>query len=252
MYSYAFTHPGAVRRDNQDNVLSNDKHKVYAVADGVGGSASGQLASKLAVEVIEQVVDSTSSDDDVTWPEYHEQVSLAGNRLLLAINRAHTRILDEIRRKPENTGMKTTIAAILIDDGEVHIGHVGDSRVYCMSAGILTQLTKDHSYLNMSRENGTMTEEEINAFPHKHAITHALGMEEGFQIEYRKKKHKKGDLYLLSSDGLTGFCDDTIIEQKLAHSSGKLKETTDELFQCAMANGGKDNISVIIVEPDCK
>jgi protein phosphatase len=142
--------------------------------------------------------------------------------------------------------MGTTIVVSFFVNGGVYVGHVGDSRVYRFRAGKLIQLTEDHSLLNDYIKMKNLTPEEIEAFPHKNVIVRALGMKETVQVDVHHEVPQSGDVYLLCSDGLSGMVSDEQMESILKDDDGDLDRKCERLIDAANANGGSDNITVIL------
>src|SRR5687768_9055796 len=145
----AVTDVGRKRKGNEDSVFVNPEQNLYVVADGMGGHAAGEVASKIAVEAINEFVCLTSGDADITWPFGLDQsISFDGNRLKSAVQYANRKVLETTRERKEYLGMATTVVAVLVDGEQGNIAHVGDSRVYLVRDAVLTQLTNDHSWVN--------------------------------------------------------------------------------------------------------
>ena len=156
---------GRKRKGNEDSLALNHEQRLYVVADGMGGHAAGEVASKIAVEAIDEFVTATGGDDEITWPfGLDESISYDGNRLKTAIRQANRRVLDTVRERAEYEGMATTVAAVLVDGSEANLAHVGDSRIYLWSGGELRQLTSDHSWVNEQIQNGIISAEQARAY----------------------------------------------------------------------------------------
>ena len=140
---------GRKRKGNEDALFLNPDQKLYVVADGMGGHAAGEVASRVAVDAINEFVTLTGGNEEITWPfGLDDSISYEGNRLKTAIRHANRRVLEATRESAEYEGMATTVAAILVDDSVANLGHVGDSRVYLFREGTVSQLTSDHSWVN--------------------------------------------------------------------------------------------------------
>ncbi|MCA9602070.1 MAG: serine/threonine-protein phosphatase, partial [Myxococcales bacterium] len=165
------------RSHNEDSYTVLDSHHLYLVADGMGGHASGEVASKMACETIEEFFDHTETDPEATWPYKMDKArGYEENRLVTGIKLANLRIFESAQKDTKLRGMGTTLVAIRVLDEGVLVAHVGDSRVYRYRNGELKQLTEDHSLLNDYIKMKKLTEEEIANFPHKNVIVRALGM----------------------------------------------------------------------------
>jgi serine/threonine protein phosphatase PrpC len=242
------TNVGMKRTHNEDAFDLIDDERLYLVADGMGGHASGEVASKMAIETLREFFSATSQDPEATWPYKMDKArGYEENRLITGIKLANLRIHEAAQREPRLRGMGTTIVSILVIDEGVLIAHVGDSRVYRVRGGKLEQLTDDHSLLNDYIKMKRLTEEEIANFPHKNVIVRALGMKETVKVDTRLDAPQPGDLYLLCSDGLCGPVSDQEIGD-LAMSTNDLKAAASKLIERANANGGPDNVTVVLTK----
>src|SRR6195952_5606977 len=194
----AKTDPGMKRTQNEDYFLLMEDEQLFIVADGMGGHAKGEVASKLASETLQEFFRRTK-DEDATWPyKMDRQLSYVENRLVCGIKLANLRIFETSNRDLRYKGMGTTIVSTLVSGDKIYVGHVGDSRVYRVREGGISQLTRDHSLLEDYKEaKPDMTEEEERNFPHKNVITRALGMRETVQVDIRSHQIKSGDAYIL-------------------------------------------------------
>lgn len=236
------------RTHNEDNLLLVPEESLYLVADGMGGHASGEVASEMAVKTLSDFFAETSKDQDITWPYKMEKGrEYEANRLSAGIKLSNLRIFESATQNPAQRGMGTTIVALLIVGDTAYFGHVGDSRIYRLREGKLTQVTEDHSLLNDYIKMKDLTEEEIENFPHKNVIVRALGMKETVQVDVNTEKPQPGDTYLLCSDGLNGMITDEVMRQIMTEYYDDLEECCTQLINAANANGGTDNITVAIV-----
>jgi PPM family protein phosphatase len=242
------TNVGMKRAHNEDAYELVDDERLYLVADGMGGHASGEVASRMAIDTLREFFSATSQDPEATWPYKMDKArGYEENRLITGIKLANLRIHEAAQREPKLRGMGTTICGILVIDDGVLIAHVGDSRVYRMRQGKLDLLTDDHSLLNDYIKMKRLTEEEIANFPHKNVIVRALGMKETVKVDTRLDPPQPGDVYVLCSDGLCGPVTDEEIGEITA-SSNDLKAITSKLIERANANGGPDNVTVVLAK----
>ena len=238
---------GRERAHNEDAILIDGERKLIVLADGMGGYQAGEVASQLAVDVVRD--DSSSlniSEADLGRIDPDTGISVAMRQLRGAIEKANNRICNVARGREELNGMGTTIVAARFYDGRIGIAHVGDSRCYRLRDGVLEQLTRDHSYVQDQLEKGLMSEEEAKNSSQKNLITRALGIDAIAEADVREYRTRPGDLYLLCSDGLSDLVDDEVIQTALSTE----KSPSDHikfLIDKANANGGRDNISIIIV-----
>lgn len=239
------TNVGMKRNHNEDNFAVLEEERLYIVADGMGGHASGEVASKMAIDTLRDFFRATASDPEATWPYKMDKArGYEENRLITGVKLANLRIFEAAQRDAKLRGMGTTVVTILVVDDGVLIGHVGDSRVYRLREGKLEQLTEDHSLLNDYIKMKRLTEEEIANFPHKNVIVRALGMKDSVKVDTLLDLPKPGDVYLLCSDGLSGPVTDAEIQQ-ITSSTNDLKTACTKLIERANQSGGPDNITVV-------
>ncbi len=231
----AKTDVGLVRKVNEDSMISVPELGLFLVADGMGGHAGGDFASQCIVNRIGQI--------DHNLPS--SEVMKAMRSALLE---AHYEILAEAERRGGGTIGSTAIGLIL---SEPHFAclWVGDSRLYHMRDGKMTQLSRDHSLVNDLLENGQITAEEAANHPHGNVITRAVGVGDTVEIDKLRGTYEPGDRFLLCSDGLSGFVSDEVIAQYM--STAPITSLCNELIELAKEGGGRDNITVIVIEiPD--
>lgn len=222
------TDVGRQRSGNEDSHY--EAPPLFVVADGMGGARSGEVAAQMAVDVFAQAGETTGSAEALL------------ERLVKEANR---RIHELAQRDAAHAGMGCTLTSALVGDGEVTIGHVGDSRAYRLRDDRLEQLTRDHSLVEELVRQGKLTAEEAEVHPQRSIITRALGPEPDVEVDAFTFPARPGDVYLLCSDGLTGMVsDDDIAEILRSHDS--LAEAAQALIDAANANGGRDNITVVL------
>ena len=243
------TNVGRKRNHNEDNFFILHDQRLYIVADGMGGHAAGEVASKMAVETVSQFFKDTAEDDEITWPfKMDRQKKYEENRLVTAIKYANLRIYEEALANAKKKGMGTTIVAVNFTADGVYIAHVGDSRIYRFRHGELKQMTEDHSLLNDYIKMKLLTEEEIKNFPHKNVIVRALGMKDNVQVDVSFEVPQDGDIYLLCSDGLSGEVPDEQMQDILRNTSDDLDNAVHALINQACENGGKDNVTCVLAQ----
>jgi len=240
------TDVGLKRNHNEDSFLLLADHNLYMVADGMGGHSSGEVASRMAVETIAQFFRDSADDEDVTWPyKLDKGHTYEENRLATGVKLANLRIHETSSSDSRRKGMGTTLVSTRFVRDGIIIGHVGDSRVYRMREKKLDQLTEDHSLLNDYIKMKKLTPEEIANFPHKNVIVRALGMKDSVKVDTRFEPCRANDTYLLCSDGLSGpVTDDQILA--IVQSAPDLKTAASNLIAAANANGGPDNVTVVL------
>jgi PPM family protein phosphatase len=243
------THVGMKRSHNEDNFFLLAEENLYIVADGMGGHASGEVASQIAVETLANFFIDTSRDKEITWP-YKEDRSITydENRLVTGVKLANRRVYETAQSDARYRGMGTTIVSLVCGSTGAFLGHVGDSRGYVIREGAIKQVTEDHSLLNDYLKVHKLTPEEIEHFPHKNVIVRALGMKETVTVDVHRIEPKPGEIYLLCSDGLSGMVTDEQLLETVLDSGPDLEKTCQALIARANASGGVDNITVVLVE----
>lgn len=247
--SSGLTDPGLKRNHNEDNILVCPDHMIFAVADGMGGHAAGEVASKAVVETLDEFIKHAGADPNFTWPfgrndgnTYHENVLVTGIQL------ANNRICQMAEQDPSYSGMGTTAAVLYIPEDEAVIAHVGDSRVYRVREGKLELLTEDHSWVNEQLQRNIITEEEARNHRWRNVITRALGNRTEIEVDVVSEPLVDNDLYLLCSDGLTTMLEDDDIAELVQTHYPDLEQLCHALIDAANRAGGLDNISIILVQ----
>lgn len=239
MNTFSITDTGRVRTNNQDSVFCEENAvgsfpNLFLVADGMGGHKAGDMASKLCVE---QVVQQIQSTDKKTPVGVFEEAVETANRV----------IYEQASANSDLSGMGTTLVAATIDEGTAYIVNVGDSRLYLLR-NTLQQITVDHSLVEEMVQSGEIGKEEMRTHPNKNIITRALGTDlevhpDCFEIEVRQ-----GDVLLLCSDGLSNMLEDEKIEEIVISHKDSMEEAGRSLVEQANEAGGKDNITVVLIE----
>jgi PPM family protein phosphatase len=232
--SGAATDVGRVRQSNEDRYLARDDVGLFAVADGVGGHQAGEVASQMSVETLEEAFEEPTTEG-----------------LVAAVREANQAVWHLAQSASERRGMGTTLTAVALvqEDGEEHlaVANVGDSRAYLFQQGELTQLTEDHSLVEELYRDGQITRQEAEVHPQRSIITRALGMEPEIEVDSWQLLPYRGDRILLCSDGLTNEVSNERIESTLRRISDP-QEVAQELVRQARANGGNDNITVVVID----
>jgi protein phosphatase len=236
------------RAHNEDYFSLLEDEQLFLVADGMGGHASGEVASKMATEAIQEFF-ARSRDDDATWPyKLDRHLSFVENRLVVGIKLANQRIYEAALKDLRLKGMGTTIVGGQIVGDKFYIAHVGDSRCYRIRGPEIHQMTRDHSLLEDYKDaKPGMSDEEQRKFPHKNVITRALGMRDTVQVDVLVQDIADGDLFLLCSDGLSGMVEDAKLLSVLTTTSN-LEQAVAELVEAANHAGGTDNITVLALQ----
>ena len=233
----SITDVGKVRSSNQDAVKVSE-NRIYIVADGVGGQRGGEVASRIAVEGIAEELQGFSP------AKLHS--GLMAQKISKAVLAVNKKILSQSRTDPAKAGMATTVVVVYRLWRKIVFGWVGDSRLYRYRDGELRQLTRDHTMIQEMVSAGRMSKEEARKHPRKNVINRAVGLTPKLEVDTAGAKIKKGDYYLLCSDGLTDRLDDDKIKAVLSDNSKSVAEKGQLLLQKSLDNGGNDNISIIL------
>ncbi|HEX9458715.1 MAG TPA: Stp1/IreP family PP2C-type Ser/Thr phosphatase [Thermoanaerobaculia bacterium] len=246
--AYGLTDVGRQRQHNEDSFLVADEAKLFLVADGMGGHAAGEIASRIAVDSISEFIVHTKEDDG-TWPHaYDEHYTRTTNRLMAALRMANTRVLEAMRKDAKLRGMGTTVVACMADHDKISVAHVGDSRAYMIRNGKISRITNDHSWVFEQVQAGMLTEAEAEKHPLRNVITRALGGALSVNPEASEIDCRPGDIYLLCSDGLTGMVpEDQILELVIANADD-LEKACRQLIDVANEHGGLDNVTAILLK----
>lgn len=234
----AYTHKGKVREHNEDSYKIVFEHcdnvPVFIVADGMGGHSHGEIASNLAVSKVAEIM----SEGDICSQEAKDLI----NKVFKSANHA---ICQKANENENMYGMGTTMIMGIVKNEVLHLGHVGDSRAYVYSNGILKRLTEDHSFVQELIKSGTITPEEAKVHPQKHVITRALGGKHSVEVDYSEYIINSGDVFLFCTDGLTNMVGENVISQEISKNF-EPQRLCEELVRIANENGGEDNITVLI------
>jgi protein phosphatase len=231
-----------VRSNNEDALAVVPSLGFFAVADGVGGHAAGEVASRMAIDSVRSVLE----DPSVPWPEGASAAGLALDRLVGGIQYANARVYGAACSEQGRQGMGTTFTGLVLLDGRVALAHVGDSRAYLLRGRRLSQLTDDHTLVRAYIEAGVLMPEEAATSPIRNVITRAVGTEEFVEVDRRVLAVEPGDTLLLASDGLHGVLDDDAIAAVLVRERD-LTRAGAELVARTNDAGAPDNVTVVLV-----
>ena len=245
---FSQTHPGMVRSHNEDSVACEPAYGLVVLADGMGGYNAGEVASGIAVSVVVTEVshslqNASPIDRDETSDEELGVMLLRNN-----IQKANASIFHAAESQPQYSGMGTTIVSGLFYDNRVVVGHVGDSRMYRLRGEVLETVTRDHSLLQEQIDGGIISVEDARLSKNKNLVTRAVGIDAQVVPEIHVLDVLVGDVYLLCSDGLNDMVEDEDIQSTLYALQNNLPLAASQLIQMANDNGGRDNISVILVK----
>lgn len=239
--AYAKSDVGKVREMNQDYYyISNslDEVQLYILADGMGGYNGGEIASKIAVETAKNYIENNFKEIE---KDRDSIIQLLGS----SMEYANMVVYEKSQKKPELYGMGTTLEICLIYNNKVYIGHIGDSRIYRIRKEFIRKLTQDHSYVQKLVKEGKITKEQAEVHPQKNMLTRALGCNAFVEPDVMVKGFLKDDILVMCSDGLTNMVKTEIIYQE---ASKNIEQAPKELVRIANENGGKDNVTVVIIK----
>jgi protein phosphatase len=233
------TDVGVIRSGNEDNYLMLPDQGLFVVADGMGGHAAGEVASEMAVQIIGREMETVANLSD-------EEVAAELRRAIVDANAA---IFERTLNETDKRGMGTTVTSMFINGQHFLIGHVGDSRAYLLRDRRLAQLTKDHSYVQEQVDAGYLTPEQARTHPYSNVITRCVGANAEVVPDVYLGTLRPGDIYLLSSDGLTGMLEDQELLAILERER-EPERIVGTLVEEANRRGGLDNITVIVLRVD--
>ncbi len=245
------TDPGLRRSSNEDSYCTRPDLGLFMVADGMGGHAAGEVASRLAVETVETFIAETAgADRNRTWPfGYDPALSMESNRLKAAFRLANRRIAHAMTESADLRGMATTGSSILAGEGGASVAHVGDSRVYVLRDELL-QLTNDHSWVEEQVRAGTMTPSAARQHPWRNVVTRALAGGDDPEVDVTELQPTAGERFLMCSDGLYGVVPHDTIARILGQRNVPLEQICEELIAAANEAGGPDNITALVLQVD--
>lgn len=243
------THEGQVRDHNEDFISDNPALGIVVLADGMGGLNAGEVASSMAVHVVMEELTTYRLGDSALPAELgHQESSLALEARVVraVVENANSAVFHTAQNQIQYKGMGTTIVAGLFYDNKLAVAHIGDSRVYRFRGGVLEQITKDHSFVQELIDKGLFTKEEARVSDKKNVVTRALGVAPSVEVECHEYLVETDDVYLMCSDGLHDMVPDRDIERAFIELGGNSNELAAYLVELANANGGKDNVSVMV------
>ncbi len=238
------TDPGLARGNNEDSVTFDDATRLGILADGMGGYNAGEIASGMATTFIKSELSRWLSEAG-----RNASAREVRRAMEICVDNANRSIFNAANSNPQYTGMGTTLVVGVFQDDRLLVGHIGDSRCYRLRGEEFTQITRDHSLLQEQIDAGLITPEQAATSMNKNLVTRALGVEESVPLEVNEHKVEVGDLYLMCSDGLSDMVDDASLAT-LLRSNVSLQELAVQLIASANANGGRDNISVLLARAE--
>ncbi|MBI2002368.1 MAG: Stp1/IreP family PP2C-type Ser/Thr phosphatase [candidate division NC10 bacterium] len=245
----ARTDVGRKRQGNEDSFCIEPELGLYVVADGMGGHAAGEVASRLAVDTIREWMAKYLGGADVALVGSPVATcSREANCLLSSIRLANRVIYGAAQGRREYAGMGTTLVSVLAVDDHVALAHVGDSRIYRIREDQIAQLSRDHSLVQQQVEHGIISPEEAHASQYRHLITRALGLKESVEVDLEEVAARPGDVLLLCSDGLSDLLEDEEMLAIAREHTGDLEKACQSLVDRANYKGGDDNITALLVQ----
>jgi protein phosphatase len=245
---FSQTHPGMVRSHNEDSVACEPACGLVVLADGMGGYNAGEVASGIAVSVVVTEVSHRLLNASPVERGEKDGEELGVSLLRDNIQKANASIFHAAQSQPQYAGMGTTIVSGLFYDNRVAVGHVGDSRMYRLRGEVLETVTRDHSLLQEQIDRGMISVEDARLSKNKNLVTRAVGIDADVDPEIHVHDVLVGDIYLLCSDGLNDMVEDEDIQSTLYALQSNLPLAASQLIQMANDNGGRDNVSVILVK----
>ncbi|MET0311262.1 MAG: Stp1/IreP family PP2C-type Ser/Thr phosphatase [Rhizobacter sp.] len=236
------TDPGLARENNEDSVTFDAVTRLGILADGMGGYNAGEIASGMATTFIKSEMGRWLSQAG-----RHANGKEVRRALEICVENANRSIFNAANSNPQYTGMGTTLVIGVFQDSRLMMGHIGDSRCYRLRGTDFTQITKDHSLLQEQMDAGLITPEQAATSMNKNLVTRALGVEDTVLLEVNEHRVEPGDTYLMCSDGLSDMVDDAGIA-KVLMGAASLEQKAKQLIDAANANGGRDNISVLLAQ----
>lgn len=234
--SCAISDVGKKRQKNEDSYLINDELNLFIVADGMGGHAGGEYASRIAIATIEEMFKNRDVQEQISPEDLIDK----------SISEAGARIVRKAEEDSALKGMGTTVICLYLAEKKAVFGHVGDSRAYLFRDGVMEQLTEDHSLVNEQVKSGLISKEEARTHQFKNIITRSLGVTPEVEVDIVSKKLKVGDIFLLCSDGLSNLVDIREMEKELRERESVLAAKC--MVDLANKRGGDDNITLVVVE----
>ncbi len=245
MIAAGCTDVGRRREKNEDCFFIDEKLGIAMVADGMGGHSGGEIASRMAVDTVIQIIRRFSDDPDMTLPGRRPfRTYDHGAQLTYAIQEAGHRIFERACREANLKGMGTTTVVLYFTEDRVHLGNVGDSRGYLLRDGLLRQVTQDHSFVGEQVRAGVITAESARTHRMRNVITRSVGFQAEVESDILQKFIMDRDVFLLCTDGLSNMVDDA--EMKLILESNPPAEACRRLIDVANAHGGDDNITAVV------
>ncbi len=241
------THPGRVRAHNEDSLSCEPSCGLVVLADGMGGYNAGEVASGITVSVLTTEIKHSLQSMRPEEPGEDDE-DVAVELLRANVQKANASIFHAAQSQPQYSGMGTTVVAGLFYDNRVAVAHVGDSRMYRLRGDDFEAVTRDHSLLQEQIDSGMISKEDARLSRNKNLVTRAVGIDAEVSTEVHVHDVEVGDIYLLCSDGLNDMVEDDNIGGTLRALRSNITLAADQLVKMANDNGGRDNVTVILVK----
>jgi serine/threonine protein phosphatase PrpC len=242
---------GRVRKNNEDAFIADPSLGIFAVADGLGGHASGEVASRMALDSLQDTIRTARKEEALLLSHGLPAVPSSPAEVLVSgILQANQRINEASLEKMEYEGMGTTLVAVYFSNSLAIVAHVGDSRLYRLRGQAIEQITEDHSLVWQQYKQGLISKEALSSSPHKNIVTRALGLHPAVDVEVKELAIQPGDFLILCSDGLSDMVNDEEMVEVLKKGAGNLARSCGDLIHLANRRGGKDNITVLLILVD--
>jgi protein phosphatase len=245
----ARTDCGPVRENNEDALLLDHDNLIFIVADGMGGHAAGEVASRMAVDTIHELLLGQQDPEETRLVrnfQFEDTSSILRERLRYAFNQASISIRKTADEHTETRGMGTTAVALVLDGAHAHLAHVGDSRAYLCRDGQLQRLTRDHTVVQQEIDAGRLTPELARLLPHRNILTQSIGFQGPVEPDTATRVVQPGDRFLLCTDGLTDVLTDAALNDLMGR--GLIDDLAESLVEAALTAHASDNITVVCVE----
>ena len=244
----AKTDPGMVRKHNEDAVFANPNQGFMILADGMGGYNAGEVASGMATMLLSTELETAFSAKPPYAIDGETGKTFAHRCILDKVALTNSAIHNAAESQPQYAGMGTTLVAAIFYDNQVTVAHIGDSRLYRLRGEEFSAITRDHSLLQEQIDSGMILAEDAKYSQNKNLVTRALGVDPEVETEIHDYAVQPGDIYLLCSDGLNDMVEDEEIQITVQMLAANLELAATQLIQMANDNGGRDNVSVILVK----
>ena len=243
---YAASETGPVREHNEDSWLVDVDGGLFVVADGMGGHAAGEVASRIAVDTVAEVMLGMQDPEETRLlTEVEDPGDMLRERLRYAMNQAALNIRRAVDENPTYMGMGTTLVMVIIEEDHAHLAHVGDSRAYLIRDSRIQRLTRDHTVVQQEVDAGRLTPELARIVPHKNILTKSVGTQGPVDPDTSTRMLESGDLIILCSDGLNDAMEDHEIEATCAQFAAE--DLPEALDKQAIEQGSEDNVTVVVL-----